>query len=48
MDKNKKMEELRDELNKMIDKGMDPKIVLKLSQELDIYIVDAMKKEYNK
>ena len=32
----------------MIDKGMDPKIVLKLSQELDIYIVDAMKKEYNK
>jgi hypothetical protein len=48
MDKNKKMEELRDELNKMIDKGMDSKIVLKLSQELDIYIVEAMKKEYNK
>lgn len=45
MNNDKKIEELRDELNKMIEKGMDYKIILKLSQELDIYIVEAMKKE---
>jgi hypothetical protein len=48
MHKNKKMEELREKLNKMIDKGVDYKIILKLSQELDIYIVEAMKKEDSK
>jgi len=46
MHNNKKMEELREKLNKMINEGMDYKIILKLSQKLDIYIVEAMKKEY--
>ena len=45
MDKNKELEELREKLNKMIDECVDSKIILKLSQELDVYIVEAMNKE---
>jgi len=45
MDNNKKLEELREKLNKTIDQCADSKIILKLSQELDIYIVEAMNKE---
>lgn len=44
MNNDKKIEDLREELNKMICKDIDSKIILKLSQELDIYIVEAMKK----
>lgn len=40
---NKKIDELRDELNDMISKNIDPKEILKLSQELDIYIVEEIK-----
>lgn len=39
----KKIDELRDELNKMINKNLDPKEILRLSQELDIYIVEEIK-----
>lgn len=41
---NKIIEELREELHKMIEKNLDPKLILKLSQELDIHIVEEMKK----
>jgi hypothetical protein len=44
MDENKKINELREELNNMIRNNLDPKEILKLSQELDIYIVEEMKR----
>ena len=44
MDKNKDLEELREKLNRLIDECEDSKIILKLSQELDVYIVEAMNK----
>lgn len=43
MDKKKEIEELRDELNKIISERLDYNKILKLSQKLDIYIVEAMK-----
>ncbi|WP_080697098.1 aspartyl-phosphate phosphatase Spo0E family protein [Clostridium beijerinckii] len=43
MDKKKEIEELRDKLNKTITEKMDYNKILKLSQELDIYIVEVMK-----
>lgn len=45
MDKNKELEELREKLNKLITECADSKIILKLSQELDVYIVEAMNKK---
>lgn len=42
---NKKIDELREKLNKMIRNGYDHKEILKLSQELDIFIVEEMKKD---
>lgn len=44
MKENKKLNELREELNAMINNNLDPKEILKVSQELDIYIVEEMKK----
>lgn len=44
MKENKKLNELREELNQMINNNLDPKEILKVSQELDIYIVEEMKK----
>jgi hypothetical protein len=44
MKENKKLNELREELNEMINNNLDPKEILKVSQELDIYIVEEMKK----
>ncbi|OOM68527.1 Spo0E family sporulation regulatory protein-aspartic acid phosphatase [Clostridium sp. BL-8] len=46
MRENSKLDELRDELNEMINNNLDPKEILKLSQELDVYIVEEMKKDY--
>ncbi len=43
MDKKKEIEELRDKLNETISEKMDYDKILKLSQELDIYIVEVMK-----
>jgi Spo0E like sporulation regulatory protein. len=43
MDKKKEIEELRDELNEIISERLDYNKILKLSQKLDIYIVEAMK-----
>lgn len=48
MDEEKKIEELKEKLNKMISKNMDFKEILKVSQELDIYIVDVMKSKIQK
>ncbi len=45
MKENKKLNELREELNEMINNNLDPKEILKVSQELDIYIVEEMKKD---
>ncbi|MCE5222035.1 MAG: aspartyl-phosphate phosphatase Spo0E family protein [Clostridium sp.] len=43
MDNDRKIEELREQLNKMICENVNSETILKLSQELDIYIVEAMK-----
>ena len=45
MNKKKKIEELRDRLNNIINENLDYNEILALSQELDVYIVEAMKKE---
>lgn len=48
MSGNKIIEELREELHKMIENKIDPKAILLLSQELDIYIVEEMKRNIEK
>lgn len=45
MNKKKEIEELRDKLNNIINESLDYSEILALSQELDIHIVEAMKKE---
>lgn len=47
MDNKKRIEELQDKLNKMIDEGVDFKRILKVSRELDLCIVEFMNKEIN-
>jgi hypothetical protein len=44
---NAELEKVRSELCKLIQENASKETILKKSQELDVYIVEQMKKQYN-
>ena len=47
MQTNAELEKVRSELCKLIQENASKETILKKSQELDVYIVEQMKKQYN-
>ena len=47
MEANAELEKVRSELCKLLEENASKDLILKKSQELDIYIVEQMKKQVN-